>query len=178
MLTHLAHCPSHTQHKRPRHINSHASLPSYLFIFPRPNLQRRRFAGTNLTLSHLFDDPTMLSRMNDATPHAARRFQNALGKFGEKVSNRTFDEDGLTQGIRLYRRRWIQRLCRFILLLEGRATSYPQPTVRYLLALHLIRKNNTFHYHELKRCIGRIYPSYQSKPKLTAQRLRHYSETP
>jgi arachidonate 15-lipoxygenase (second type) / 8-lipoxygenase (S-type) len=57
---------------------------------------RQRFAGTNLTLSHLFDDPIMLSRMNDATQHAARRFQNAMGKFSENV---TFDEDGLSQGM-------------------------------------------------------------------------------
>jgi hypothetical protein len=63
------------------------------------SFNRQRFAGTNLTLSHLFDDPNMLYHMNNVTQHAAQLFQNAMRKFSEKVSNRTFDIDGLSQGM-------------------------------------------------------------------------------
>ena len=60
---------------------------------------RQRFAGTNMTLSYLFDDPALLSRMNDATQDAAQTFRDAMEDFSGKVSKRTFDENGLSQGM-------------------------------------------------------------------------------
>ena len=60
---------------------------------------RQRFTGTNLTLSHFFDDPTLLSRMNEETRDAAKKFSNKMTAFSRRVGKRTFDAQGLSQGM-------------------------------------------------------------------------------
>ena len=63
-------------------------------IFVRPF-----FVGTNRTLMHMFDDPVTFSRMNGATQAAATTFYNTMQAFSEQVAARTFDENGLSQGM-------------------------------------------------------------------------------
>ncbi|KIY00634.1 uncharacterized protein Z520_03297 [Fonsecaea multimorphosa CBS 102226] len=63
-------------------------------IFVRPF-----FVGTNRTLMHMFDDPATLSRMNSATQAAATTFYNSMQAFSEQVAARTFDQNGLSQGM-------------------------------------------------------------------------------
>lgn len=47
----------------------------------------------------MFDNATMLRRMNDETRAAASEFRESMQAFSEEVSNRTFDEHGLSQGM-------------------------------------------------------------------------------
>ncbi|OAP60015.1 hypothetical protein AYL99_05017 [Fonsecaea erecta] len=63
-------------------------------VFVRPF-----FVGTNRTLMHMFDDPDMLSRMNSATQAAATTFYNTMNAFSGQVAARTFDANGLSQGM-------------------------------------------------------------------------------
>lgn len=63
-------------------------------IFARPLL-----ADTNRTLLHMFDDADLLALMNDATRTAAAEFQSTMEAFSEIVSARTFDSNGLSQGM-------------------------------------------------------------------------------
>ncbi|KAG9851867.1 Lipoxygenase, partial [Aureobasidium melanogenum] len=60
---------------------------------------RNYFAGTNRTLSHMFDEPAMLKRMNVNTRNAATTFMNSMNSFSSKVKARTFDSKGLSQGM-------------------------------------------------------------------------------
>ncbi|KAG9571360.1 Lipoxygenase, partial [Aureobasidium melanogenum] len=60
---------------------------------------RNYFAGTNRTLSHMFDEPAMLNRMNVNTRNAATTFMNSMNSFSSKVKARTFDSQGLSQGM-------------------------------------------------------------------------------
>jgi arachidonate 15-lipoxygenase (second type) / 8-lipoxygenase (S-type) len=62
--------------------------------FARPAL-----VGTNRTLLNQFDDADMLSRMNEQTQAAAATFKSAMQTFSSEVSSRTFDENGLCQGM-------------------------------------------------------------------------------
>lgn len=63
-------------------------------VFARPLL-----VNTNRTLLHMFDDADMLALMNEATNTAAATFQSTMESFSEKVSTRTFDSNGLSQGM-------------------------------------------------------------------------------
>ncbi|KAH8883024.1 Lipoxygenase [Thozetella sp. PMI_491] len=60
---------------------------------------RRLLAGTNRTLVHMFDDNTMLSRMNPDVRQAAGNFSNEMLAFSQVVKSRTFDSNGLSQGM-------------------------------------------------------------------------------
>lgn len=57
------------------------------------------FVGTNRTLMHMFDDPSMLSRMNSATQSAATTFLSSMRAFSGQVAARNFDQNGLSQGM-------------------------------------------------------------------------------
>jgi arachidonate 15-lipoxygenase (second type) / 8-lipoxygenase (S-type) len=57
------------------------------------------FVGTNRTLIHMFDDATMLSLMNPPTQQAASTFMSTMQSFSQQVSSRTFDQNGLCQGM-------------------------------------------------------------------------------
>lgn len=63
-------------------------------VFARPLL-----VDTNRTLVHMFDDAEMLALMNEETNTAAATFQSTMEAFSDIVSARTFDSDGLSQGM-------------------------------------------------------------------------------
>ncbi|KAJ4387874.1 hypothetical protein N0V93_008477 [Gnomoniopsis smithogilvyi] len=63
-------------------------------VFARPLL-----VDTNRTLVHMFDDADMLALMNEATNTAAALFQTTMEVFSDVVSARTFDSNGLSQGM-------------------------------------------------------------------------------
>lgn len=63
-------------------------------FFARPLL-----ADTNRTLLHMFDDDALLVSMNDDIAPAAAKFKATMEAFSEVVSNRTFDANGLSQGM-------------------------------------------------------------------------------
>jgi arachidonate 15-lipoxygenase (second type) / 8-lipoxygenase (S-type) len=67
---------------------------SFAALFARP-----LFVGTNRTLLNMFDDQIMLSRMNDKIRTAAANFKTGMQSFSSKVSARTFDASGLSQGM-------------------------------------------------------------------------------
>ncbi|KAI4722833.1 Lipoxygenase [Aureobasidium sp. EXF-10727] len=60
---------------------------------------RNYLAGTNRTLSHMFDDAAMLKRMNANTRTAAATFKTAMDSFSKTVKARKFDSKGLSQGM-------------------------------------------------------------------------------
>ncbi|ETS82938.1 hypothetical protein PFICI_04814 [Pestalotiopsis fici W106-1] len=60
---------------------------------------REGFAGTNRTLSHMFDDNDMLDRMDDDVRAAAATFYDSMQELSAQVSSRTFTADGLSQGM-------------------------------------------------------------------------------
>jgi arachidonate 15-lipoxygenase (second type) / 8-lipoxygenase (S-type) len=62
--------------------------------FARPS-----FVNSSLTLKEMFNDQVMLGRMNGQTTEAATRFQNEMLALSDVVSSRTFDADGLSQGM-------------------------------------------------------------------------------
>jgi arachidonate 15-lipoxygenase (second type)/8-lipoxygenase (S-type) len=62
-------------------------------------VSRQQFIGTNRTLVHMFDDPEMLQKMNVQTIQAAARFKGAMNSISEEISGRTFDQNGLNQGM-------------------------------------------------------------------------------
>ena len=63
-------------------------------LFARPLL-----VDTNRTLLHMFDNPTMLSHMNSQTSQAAATFMSSMEALSAKIGARTFDADGLSQGM-------------------------------------------------------------------------------
>lgn len=63
-------------------------------LFARPFL-----VDTNRTLLHMFDDPDLLSRTNPTTQQAAATFQSSMQAFSNQVAARTFDQNGLSQGM-------------------------------------------------------------------------------
>ena len=62
--------------------------------FSRPGL-----ANSARTLSNMFNDPVMLSRMNTQTRAANTKFMSAMKARSQVVSSRTFDSQGLSQGM-------------------------------------------------------------------------------
>lgn len=63
------------------------------------NFARPLLAGTNSTLVHMFDDDVMLSRMDEETREANGVFMAAMYDRSEVISSRTFDSEGLSQGM-------------------------------------------------------------------------------
>lgn len=79
------------------YLPSFATCTEQLYInavFARPLL-----VDTNRTLVHMFDDADMLARTNEATNAAAAMFQTTMEVFSDVVSARTFDSNGLSQGM-------------------------------------------------------------------------------
>ncbi|KAJ7595210.1 lipoxygenase [Mycena floridula] len=60
---------------------------------------RPQFARTDKALTEMFADTEMLSRMNYQTNVAARTFKDKMKEFSKVVSRRTFDAQGLSQGM-------------------------------------------------------------------------------
>ncbi|RMY59914.1 hypothetical protein D0863_11776 [Hortaea werneckii] len=54
---------------------------------------------TDRTITNMFADDNMLARMNEQTRQAASEFRSAMQAQSAKVSGRTFDADGLSQGM-------------------------------------------------------------------------------
>lgn len=63
-------------------------------LFARPLLEY-----SNRSLTHMFDDPDMLAKMNPATEDAAATFKSAMEAFSDEVAARQFDSQGLSQGM-------------------------------------------------------------------------------
>lgn len=63
-------------------------------LFARPLL-----AGSNRTIIHMFNEPRMLSQMNPQTQEANAVFMKAMRDFSAQMEARTFDADGLSQGM-------------------------------------------------------------------------------
>jgi arachidonate 15-lipoxygenase (second type)/8-lipoxygenase (S-type) len=63
-------------------------------LFARPE-----YVNSNRSLTQMFNDGIMLARMNKKTAEAARLFQAEMKKFSKLVSSRTFDAQGLCQGM-------------------------------------------------------------------------------
>ncbi|KAI1757265.1 lipoxygenase [Xylaria castorea] len=60
---------------------------------------RPMWRDTNETLSHIFDDETLLARTNNATRTAAAKFKATMMDFSTEVRARKFDENGLNRGM-------------------------------------------------------------------------------
>lgn len=67
---------------------------SLLADFARPEFER-----TGKSLLHMFDDASLLGRLNAATGAAAAKFKSAMQSFSAVVSARSFDAQGLCQGM-------------------------------------------------------------------------------
>ncbi|KAJ4417863.1 hypothetical protein N0V82_005920 [Gnomoniopsis sp. IMI 355080] len=63
-------------------------------LFARPTL-----ADSNRSLLNMFNDATFLSETNTATKTAAATFKSSMEDFSAKVQARTFDANGLCQGM-------------------------------------------------------------------------------
>lgn len=57
---------------------------------------RKLLSGTNHTLIHLFNNTTVLSRMNPDVGRASDNFANDMMAFSQVVKSRTFDSNGLS----------------------------------------------------------------------------------
>lgn len=68
-------------------------------IFIASTFSRPLLVGTGRSLIHLFDETNMLNLMNSATRAAAATFMSTMQAFSAEVSARTFDADGLSQGM-------------------------------------------------------------------------------
>ncbi|KAI8630553.1 lipoxygenase [Xylariaceae sp. FL1651] len=62
-------------------------------------VNRAFWIDTNQTMSYMFDDDAMLSRMNRETNVAASRYKAAQNVFSTEVRARKFDQDGLSRGM-------------------------------------------------------------------------------
>lgn len=47
----------------------------------------------------MFDDPVLLAGLNAETAAAAATFQSSMQQFSDEVGARTFDDEGLSQGM-------------------------------------------------------------------------------
>lgn len=65
-------------------------------LFARPLL-----VGTNRTIIHMFNDQSVLDKMNEETRTANTVFMNTMQDFSAQVSARNFDGNGLSQGMPL-----------------------------------------------------------------------------
>lgn len=65
-----------------------------------PNQSARPLlVNTNRSLLNMFDNETFLSGTNAQTRAAATTFKSTMQAFSERVQARTFDADGLSQGM-------------------------------------------------------------------------------
>lgn len=60
---------------------------------------RPQFVGTGRSLINMFNNDTLLALLNDETNTAAATFMSTMQAFSDEVSSRTFDADGLSQGM-------------------------------------------------------------------------------
>jgi len=60
---------------------------------------RPQYFNSNVSLTEMFDDPVMLSRMNPEVSTAANKFKFEMKAFSGVVSSRKFDANGLCQGM-------------------------------------------------------------------------------
>jgi hypothetical protein len=60
---------------------------------------RAAWKNTNETISYMFADDSMLSRMNEQTRAAAAKFSSAMNNFSNVVRARKFDANGLNRGM-------------------------------------------------------------------------------
>ncbi|KAI0448639.1 lipoxygenase [Xylaria acuta] len=60
---------------------------------------RAAWRDTNETISYMFADESMLSKMNPSVRSAAGKFQDSMNAFSTEVRARTFDKDGLNRGM-------------------------------------------------------------------------------
>lgn len=60
---------------------------------------RPLLANTDRTLQNMFNNSTFLDESNVETRVAAATFKNVMQAFSEEVQARTFDSDGLSQGM-------------------------------------------------------------------------------
>ncbi|KAI0537501.1 lipoxygenase [Xylaria digitata] len=60
---------------------------------------RYSWKDTNETISYMFEDQAMLSRMTPQTREAAKKFKADMDAFSVEVRARTFDKDGLNRGM-------------------------------------------------------------------------------
>ncbi|KAI0195052.1 lipoxygenase [Astrocystis sublimbata] len=60
---------------------------------------RAAWKNTNETISYMFEDETMLGRMEPRVRSAAKTFRDAMNAFSVEVRARTFDKDGLSNGM-------------------------------------------------------------------------------
>ncbi|KAK6349928.1 hypothetical protein TWF696_006187 [Orbilia brochopaga] len=68
-------------------------------ILNQANFARPLIAGTSRTMVHMFDDPVTLGRLNKKTKDANERFMAAMRAQSAVIKARTFDENGLSQGM-------------------------------------------------------------------------------
>lgn len=60
---------------------------------------RASWKDTNMTLAYMFDDATMLSRLNKETRAAAAKFKADMFAVSDQWRARGFDENGLDRGM-------------------------------------------------------------------------------
>jgi arachidonate 15-lipoxygenase (second type)/8-lipoxygenase (S-type) len=60
---------------------------------------RASWKDTNQTIAYMFDDASLLSRMNKATQVAAAKFKADMLAVSAEMRARTFDKDGLDRGM-------------------------------------------------------------------------------
>jgi arachidonate 15-lipoxygenase (second type)/8-lipoxygenase (S-type) len=60
---------------------------------------RPEFVNTDKSLVNMFNDPTLLAGLNSKTKTAAATFLSSMQSFSDVVSARTFDSEGLSQGM-------------------------------------------------------------------------------
>ncbi|KAI1133564.1 lipoxygenase [Nemania abortiva] len=60
---------------------------------------RASWKDTNMTLAYMFDEPTLLSRMNAQTRTAAAKFKADMLAISDEFRARGFDENGLDRGM-------------------------------------------------------------------------------
>jgi arachidonate 15-lipoxygenase (second type)/8-lipoxygenase (S-type) len=63
------------------------------------SFNRQMYDNTNETIAHMFDQPDMLARMNSKTKVAEATYRGSMQAFSKKVRARTFDKNGLSQGM-------------------------------------------------------------------------------
>lgn len=68
-------------------------------ILVTAGFSRPLIADTPRTLLHMFDDEVMLAGMTDSAVAAEEKFEEAMRAFSGVVAARTFDADGLSQGM-------------------------------------------------------------------------------
>ncbi|TVY94043.1 Manganese lipoxygenase [Lachnellula willkommii] len=65
-----------------------------LGLFARPN-----FVNSNVSLSQMFNDATMLGKMNTKVADASATFEKEMLAQSKAIAARSFDKDGLSQGM-------------------------------------------------------------------------------